>query len=64
LICGKIFDTDDKKIFSFGGAKLHDIQDGILNLDEEERIYEFCKKGAYFRIRDFLCWDLELPTEE
>lgn len=48
----------------FGGAKSHDIQDGILNLDEEERIYEYRKRGAYFRIRDFSWWDLELPTEE
>lgn len=24
----------------FGGAESHGIQDGILNLDEEERIYE------------------------
>ena len=48
----------------FGGAKSHDIQDGILNLDEEERIYEYRKRGAYFRIRDFSWWDLELPTKE
>ena len=61
---GEIFDIDCKKIFAFGGAKSHDIQDGILNLDEEERIYEYRKRGAYFRIRDFSWWDLELPTEE
>lgn len=64
LIRGEIFDIDDKKIFTFGGAKSHDIQDGILNLDEEEKIYEYRKRGAYFRIRDFSWWDLELPTEE
>ncbi|WP_305133045.1 hypothetical protein [Thomasclavelia cocleata] len=61
---GEIFDIDNKKIFAFGGAKSHDIQDGILNLDEEERIYEYRKRGAYFRIRDFSWWDLELPTKE
>lgn len=43
---------------------MHDIQDGILNLDEEEKIYEYRKRGAYFRIRDFSWWDLELPIEE
>ena len=64
LIRGEIFDIDNKKLFAFGGAKSHDIQDGILNLDEEERIYEFRKRGAYFRIRDFSWWDLELPTKE
>ena len=64
LMRGEIFDIDDKKIFAFGGAKSHDIQDGILNLDEEEKIYEYRKRGAYFRIRDFSWWDMELPTKE
>ena len=48
----------------FGGAKSHDIQEGILNLDEEEKIYEYRKRGAYFRIRDYSWWDLELPTQD
>lgn len=61
---GEIFDIDNKKFFIFGGAGSHDIQDGILNLDEEEKIYEYRKRGAYFRIRDFSWWDLELPTDE
>lgn len=64
LMRGEVFDIDNKKFFVFGGASSHDIQDGILNLDEEERIYEFRKRGAYFRIRDFSWWDLELPIEE
>ena len=64
LMRGEIFDIDNKKIFAFGGARSHDIQDGILNLDEEERIYEYRKRGAYFRIRDFSWWDLELPTNQ
>lgn len=64
LMRGEIFDVDNKKIFAFGGARSHDIQDGILNLDEEEKIYEYRKRGAYFRIRDFSWWDLELPTNQ
>lgn len=64
LMRGEIFDIDNKKIFAFGGARSHDIQDGILNLDEEEKIYEYRKRGAYFRIRDFSWWDLELPTNQ
>ena len=31
---------------------------------EEEKIYEYRKRGAYFRIRDFSWWDLELPTNQ
>lgn len=64
LMRGEIFNIDNKRIFTFGGARSHDIQDGILNLDEEEEIYEYRKRGAYFRIRDFSWWDLELPTNE
>ena len=64
LMRGEIFDIDDKKIFTFGGASSHDIKDGILNLDEQEKIYKYRKRGAYFRIRDFSWWDLELPTKE
>ena len=64
LMRGEIFDIDNRKFFTFGGAKSHDIQDGIVNLDEEEKIYTFRKRRAFFRIRDYSWWDLELPTEE
>ena len=64
LMRGEIFDIDNKKIFAFGGARSHDIRDGILDIDEYEKIYEYRKRGAYFRIKDYSWWDLELPTEE
>ena len=64
LMRGEVFDIDNKKFFIFGGAKSHDIQEGILNLDEEEKIYQYRKRGAYFRIRDYSWWDLELPTDD
>ena len=61
---GEIFNIDNKKFFTFGGARSHDIMDGILNIDEYEKIYKYRKGGAYFRIRNYSWWDLELPTEE
>ena len=64
LIRGEIFNIDNKKFFAFGGARSHDIRDGIVNLDEEERIYNLRKMGAFFRIRNYSWWDLELPTED
>ena len=64
LMRGEIYDIDNKKFFTFGGARSHDIADGILNIDEYEKIYMYQKRGAYFRIRDYSWWDLELPTEE
>lgn len=63
LMRGEIFNIDNKKFFTFGGAISHDIRDGILNIDEYEKIYEYQKRGAYFRIRDYSWWDLELPTD-
>lgn len=63
LMRGEIFNIDNKKFFTFGGARSHDIRDGILNIDEYEKIYEYQKRGAYFRIRDYSWWDLELPTD-
>ncbi len=37
LMRGEIFNIDNKNFFTFGGAKSYDIQEGILNLDEEEK---------------------------
>lgn len=34
LMRGEVFDIAGKKFFVFGGARSHDIQDGILNLEE------------------------------
>ena len=64
LMRGEIFDIDNKKFFTFGGARLHDIQEGILNLDEEEKIYAYRKRGAFFRIRDYSWWNLEMQTKK
>lgn len=64
LMRGEIYNINGKKIFAFGGASSHDIKDGILNMDEEEKIYEYRRKRLFFRIRGFSWWDLELPTNE
>lgn len=48
LMRGEIFNIDNKKFFTFGGARSHDIRDGILNIDEYEKIYEYQKKGSIF----------------
>lgn len=64
LMRGEIFNIDGMKFFAFGGAKSHDIQDGILNIDDEEKIYLYRKMGMLFRIKDYSWWELELPTKE
>ncbi len=64
LMRGEVFLINDKRVFAFGGASSHDVQDGILDMDEEEKIYRLRKQGACFRIKDFSWWDLELPTDK
>ena len=64
LMRGEVFTINDKKIFTFGGASSHDIQDGILDMSEEERIYLYRKTGRYFRIRNFSWWEQEIPNED
>ncbi len=34
---GEIYDIDNKKFLTFGGARSQDIKDGILNIDEYEK---------------------------
>ena len=54
LMRGEIYEIDDKIIFSFGGASSHDIKDGILNIDEEDRIFEYNQRHAVFRKCDII----------
>ncbi len=61
---GEIFNIEGKKFFVFGGASSHDIRDGIVELEDKQKIIQLRKRDAYFRIRNFTWWDLELPTEE
>lgn len=49
LMRGEIFDIDNKKFFAFGGARSHDIQEGILNLDEEKYKGKGTSKEKRFR---------------
>ena len=61
---GEVFNIDGKTFFTFGGASSHDIQDGILDIDDTETIYRYKKLGKFFRIRDYSWWEQELPSKE
>ena len=63
LMRGEIYEIDNKKIFAFGGASCHDIPDGILDDDNLEKIDEYDKRHAGYRIRGYNWWNLELPTD-
>lgn len=71
LMRGYIFDFEGKKFFAFGGAKSHDIRDGILDMDNyksqeefEDVCYRMHRLGAMFRINHMSWWKEELPSEE
>lgn len=61
---GQVFELEDKKIFTFGGASSHDIQDGILEPDDP-RIKEWSRDYfKMFRVNHRSWWERELPSKE
>lgn len=68
---GYVFEICGKKIFAFGGASSHDIDDGILDRDDyvnDDDFYDACyryrKYGKSFRINHLSWWKEELPSQE
>lgn len=71
LMRGYVFDFEGKKIFAFGGASSHDIQDGILNRTDFDNDEDFKRTvklwrwmGKIFRINHVSWWKEELPNQE
>lgn len=69
LMRGYIFELDGKKIFAFGGARSHDISDGILDEEDFNSHYDLLKEikkwedqGKMFRVNHLSWWKEELPT--
>ncbi len=67
LMRGEVYDINEKRIFTFGGASSHDISDGLVDSADEDwrkqcRALE--KEGKYmFRIKGLSWWEEELPSE-
>lgn len=72
LMRGYVFEIDDKMIFAFGGARSHDISDGIINPNDfstPKEMKAYCKnlesQGKYmFRIKHESWWEQEMPSSE
>lgn len=71
LMRGEIFDFDGMKFFAFGGARSHDISDGIIyrsdfKTDEEYKrhIKKMNKERKSFRVNHVSWWAEELPSDE
>lgn len=70
LMRGFVFNLCDKKFFTFGGARSHDIKDGILEPDDYpdkksllKDFEEKTKDGKVLRVNHLSWWEQELPDE-
>lgn len=71
LMRGYVFEFDGKKFFAFGGARSHDIQDGILDdrdfdtpQDFLYAVKQWSRSNKMFRINHVSWWEQEMPSEE
>lgn len=68
LMRGQIFELEGYRFFTMGGAKSHDIEDGILEPDApdfERRIMMLQRKPrARYRVNHISWWAQELPSDE
>lgn len=67
LMRGQVFSIAEKKFFTFGGAKCHDISGGILEVDDPnfyKKRSELGRNWKSYRVNHFSWWKEELPTEE
>jgi len=71
LMRGYVYEICGKKVFAFGGARSHDIADGILDPDDypDEKAYKstyirWMKAGKRFRINRHTWWAEEMPSAE
>ena len=66
LMRGEVYEINGARFFAFGGARSHDVSDGILDPDDpdwknRERALKRSGKRLY-RIRGKTWWERELPT--
>ena len=67
LMRGQVFTICGKKFFTMGGARCHDIKDGVLVPGRDDELIKEYGRDPFrlFRIEGRSIWyDLELPNEE
>lgn len=67
LMRGQVYEINGYKIFTFGGARSHDITDGILEREEQgfrRKKKQFDREKKSYRINHVSWWKEEMPTEE
>ena len=64
LMRGQMYRIQGKRIFTFGGARSHDVRDGILERDDPElrkKVKALEAAGALYRINHLSWWKEEMP---
>ena len=67
LMRGQVFNISGVSIFTFGGASSHDIDGGILELDDPDIMIkrkELMWAGIPYRINHLSWWKEEIPSKE
>lgn len=67
LMRGQVYEMWGKKIFTFGGARSHDIQGGILEPDAPDlkaKEKELRNSGLCYRINHVSWWEQEMPNAQ
>ena len=66
LMRGEVFTLQNHTFFAFGGARSHDIQDGILDPTKDREKIKRWSKDRYkmFRVNHQSWWKEEMPTAE
>ena len=64
---GYVFNIQDKQCFTFGGARSHDIDGGVFEIDDPDRDFKerFARsQNKYFRINHLSWWKEEEPNQD
>lgn len=61
---GQVFDFDGYKVFAMGGAKSHDIKDGVLYRNDPKIALWKYDPTKLFRINKVSWWDREMPSNK
>lgn len=67
LMRGQVYEIDQKKIFTFGGAQSHDVSGGILDpLDSDFKTKKrwLNKENLPYRVKGLSWWEEEMPSKE
>ena len=68
LMRGQIFNLQNRKFFTFGGAASHDIDDGVIDPETDKNWQHTAKHwdllGKIYRIKGVSWWSEELPSKQ